>query len=998
VNNELDRRSFLKEASTPVLAGLIKSGDAGAQSQTPPAGTANAEFPRRALMKPIVENSLEYRLLSKPVQESMILDDMESDRGWRAEGIAKFEYTNERARAGTRSLRMRCSERDEQHIRRNRDANGNFYGTSGGNAGIFLKFDPPQDWNRYNRISLWVYVHPCSITTFNLLLRFLVDGIPGAASMDPRPFNYVYDLKQGEWNHVVWEIPEFERARVTEFAILKMLTGPDVIVTYDIDQIALERVDVEKYEGWEVASGKIAFSHIGYRPADEKLAFVSGNEAAEFELLDAAGGRSAGRFPVRRVENRRGRFGILDFTSFTRPGTYTLRCGDATSRPFPISDEFWYPVLEKAVHYYYGERCGFDIPDLHGACHQDMQATLNGVTKVVNGGWHDAGDLFQIATRTSEVVYALFRNYEQLKVRDLETALRARVLEEAKWGSDWLLKSRFAPGFRVTNWAIRIFTDNKPGTVDEVTVPVRNTPLLNYLAVAASASAARLLEDVDAKRAAAHRLAAEEDFQATPRGPSEPTPSDRGMPVPRDLASAATLAALELYRLTGKQDYAADAARFAKELTACQEQRLRGSAITGYFCSNSTLESPLHPVHTNTEGLAISALRQMCETFPAHADWVEWYGAAVLHSEYFMLRGASISEPYRHLPNRIWRDAEIDAMLETAVRGLHARVQGSEGNPNYPSRLDDDRQRRQTREQIEAGVRVGPDARLRVYPVWTDTLFHGNTGVQLSAAASLAEGARLRNNLDAASLVRMQLQWVFGGNPFSQSLMFGEGYDFMKQWGPCLSHNVVGSVPVGMDDTVGDAPRWPAANHMTYKEVCVFVNGYLLSTLAHMAMPARVTGRAPAGVVFRETRTGRSTRARSGFALNLAAGDYAIEYGGITKRILLLPGGNYDLTLDPQRAVDIELSAGQVSNGAVRIEARVRGSDAHNIELRAFNGSISGASVFPVDLKSRGERTLAWDVRVINDDKPWVAVAIPDANHDSRKEVFGAAHELPRIT
>ena len=1001
-----DRREFLKGVSSvagssmaaPGVLSLVAVREAFAQSRQPAvaAESAGAEFPSRPLMQPVVENSLEHRLLAKPVQDSVLLDDMETDRGRQSEGIAKFEYTVERARTGTRSLRLRCSERDEQHIRQNRDAAGNFYGTSGGTAGIFLRFASPQDWTRYNRISLWVFVNPSPVTTFNLLLRFVVDGLPGAAAMDQQPFHYVYDLKQGAWNHVVWEIPELPRDKVTEFEILKMLTGPDGVVTYDIDQLALERVEAEKVEGWEVAPGRIAFSHVGYLPGDQKLAFVSGNDAAEFELLDAAGGRSAGRFPVRRVENRRGRFGVLEFTSFARPGRYVLRCGQTTTRPFPISDDLWYPVLERAVHYYYAERCGFEVPGLHGVCHQDMQATLNGVTKVVNGGWHDAGDLFQIATRTSEVIYAMFRNYEQLKTRDLQPALSARLLEEVKWGSDWLLRGRFAPGFRVTNWAIRIFTDNNPGTGDEVTVPVRNNPLLNYLAVAAHASAARHLKDADAKRTAAHQQAAVEDYQATPRTPSE-TPANTAPTVQRDLAAAGTLAALELYRLTGKQDYAGDAAAFSRQLVACQEQRFRGSAITGYFCADGKLGSALHPVHTNSEGSALSALRQMCETFPEHTDWMAWYAAVLLHSEYFMLRGASISEPYRHLPNRIWRDAEIPGMLETAVRALHARAASGSGRPNYPDRYDDDRERQQTRDQIEAGVRVGPDARLRVYPVWTDTLFHGNTGVQLAYAASLAEAARLRNSAEASNLVRMQLQWVLGGNPFCQSLMYGEGYDFTKQWGPGLSHNVVGSVPVGMDDTIHDAPQWPAANHMTYKEVCVFVNGYLLSTLAHMAMPARVAGLASAGAVFRETRTGRATKAAGRFALNLPPGDYSIEYGGVVTRMSAVAGGSYDLLLDPKRAVEIELSAGKASGGVVRIEARVRGSGAHRIELRAFNGSADGDAISQVDLKGRGGQTLAWNFRIADADKPWVAVAIAGGRHATRKEVFGTAHELPDI-
>jgi hypothetical protein len=67
------------------------------------------------------------------------------------------------------------------------------------------------------------------------------------------------------------------------------------------------------------------------------------------------------------------------------------------------------------------------------------------------------------------------------------------------------------------------------------------------------------------------------------------------------------------------------------------------------------------------------------------------------------------------------------------------------------------------------------------------------------------------------------------------------------------------------------------------------------------------------------------------------------------------------------------------------------GTGAHNLELRAFNGSIAGPPASPVNLKNRGERVLAWNIRVINDYPPWVA------DHDFRKEVFGATQEPPRI-
>jgi len=48
------------------------------------------------------ENSMMARYLSKPVHESTVIDDMETDRNWSATGIGTIEHTTERARDGGR--------------------------------------------------------------------------------------------------------------------------------------------------------------------------------------------------------------------------------------------------------------------------------------------------------------------------------------------------------------------------------------------------------------------------------------------------------------------------------------------------------------------------------------------------------------------------------------------------------------------------------------------------------------------------------------------------------------------------------------------------------------------------------------------------------------------------------------------------------------------------------------------------------------------------------
>jgi hypothetical protein len=200
-----------------------------------------------------------------------------------------------------------------------------------------------------------------------------------------------------------------------------------------------------------------------------------------------------------------------------------------------------------------------------------------------------------------------------------------------------------------------------------------------------------------------------------------------------------------------------------------------------------------------------------------------------------------------------------------------------------------------------------------------------------------------------------------------------------------------------MDSRQNDAPCWPAVNIATYKEIWVVPVSRLLWSLAYMGMPARVTGSAASDAVFREARTGATLNVPAGeFSVNLAPGDYTITYGGATKRMALLAGGRYELLLDAQRAIDLQLSAKRLDAGTVQVEARVGGAGAHRVELRAFNALASGPQG-AVDLTAGQEQTLTWKLSIVSVDKPWAVVAILDGSTSNRRELFGTARDLPAI-
>src|SRR6185295_4917232 len=124
--------------------------------------------------------------------------------------------------------------------------------------------------------------------------------------------------------------------------------------------------------------------------------------------------------------------------------------------------------------------------------------------------------------------------------------------------------------------------------------------------------------------------------------------------------------------------------------------------------------------------------------------------------------------------------------------------------------------------------------------------------------------AQLRGNLAMAGLSQQQLEWVVGRNPFAQSTMWGEGYDYAPQY-TAMSGDIVGSLPVGIQ-THGDAdvPYWPAENCHNWKEVWVFPVARWFGLMRDLAGSPLVEGRVKPGertVEFRQTRNGKIIRA-----------------------------------------------------------------------------------------------------------------------------------------
>jgi hypothetical protein len=858
---------------------------------------AAAEGPARQPMPVPAEHSIVERWLHKEVLRSRLLDDMENLDRWKiaywSQGKGDISLTDGRAIDGRHSLRLHAHTRGEKP------------GPDGGVFGAIhavRSFDE-EDWTDYNRLSFWVYPDLPGFHAISLVAR--VDNHGPALGRNTHHFQ----LKNCQWNHVVWEIPDLARDHVAAVAFSYEMNGHEPgaaeIATFDIDHLELQQVAADHYEGWDVAPGRIAFSHTGYPSDGPKAAIAAGLRAERFELIAQASGQPVFSGPVTPATAPTGRHQVLEFSVFRRPGTYTIRAGGIQTEPFRIDDHVWTGTLRKALNFFYAERCGAEIPGVHGVCHQDWQGEHNGRRIVINGGWHDAGDLSQGLVNTSEAVYAMFDLAAQLRARGEEPALARQLVDEARWGLDWVLKTAFPDGYRIQWATMRFWTDNVPGTTDDVTAKAQRDPAGSFYAAAAEALACRVLRDEDPPLAARALAAARDDW----RHAVEVLPQRR----PVELASIGVLASLELFAATGDREYGVKAKELGRAIVESQQQEfLPGLEIplTGFFYRDSEKKAFLYYHHRGHEQAPVVAMAKLCASLPDDEDWMDWYAVVVLHSQFYQAAMARLTAPYHVLPNSLHR---ADEYLQT-------------GSGN----------RQAVREQIENGFRVGEGYYVRMFPVQPAATFRGHFGTMLSQTKAVAVAARLRRCRELTGLCDEQLYWVVGRNPFVQSTMYGEGYDFAPQY-TARSGDIVGSLPVGIK-SIGnrDLPYWPCTNVWNYKEVWVHPVSRWIWLMCELDGSSAIPYTKPA---------------EDGLRWSVAAETS--------------PGGQVTITVDAS------------------------GHGTHQLVVRGHNlAELEKSRV--VRLQTGSPQKLTWQCRMKSTAAPWVAVVVPDGHLDQRQEVLGS--------
>lgn len=792
-------------------------------------------------------------------------------------------------------------------------------------------------------------------------------------------------LRNHAWNHVTWEIDPLDRDKITGlsfgYALPKMFPEPgDQSILY-FDQLELQTVTADHVEGWNVAAGSIAFSQAGYMPGATKVAVASGLAARSFTLVDKSTGKAAFSSRIEDRNTKLGNFQLLDFSSVHNSGTYFLRAGNTSTRSFAISNDVWTESIWKTINFMYSERCGTVIQGVHGICHQD-DYTLHGDQRiVVNGGYHDAGDL-SATGNTPAMSYALFSLADRLQQQGEDSALRNRLIEEAEWGLNWVLKTRFGDGFRSTGQLISYWTDGIMGNADDRFGMAVNDPEWNFRAASLEALAARVLKNRDPELARRSLTTAEEDWKFAVEGLKNARPIREVYGQKDDLerSSFGVIASMDLYEATGNSVYADEAIALGNRIVDSQERALQpwSLPLTGFFYTGPDKTSLFHRFHMGEEEQPIIALEHLCRALPNDSHWMQWYSAIVLHAKYYQQEAASADAPWDMLPAGVYRLSEAEHLaqsaswrpLETANRDTFAA-------------------------EVKQGLPLGGDYYLRRFPVWFQ--FRGNSSVLLSSAKALSAAAQLREDMAGENLAQEQAQWFIGRNPFASSIMYGEGYD----WTPLYSirsGQMVGALPVGIETKgIADAPYWPDQICWTYKEVWTQPAAEWIWLMNDLSGPAVVRGIVDPGSNGSVRLTNESSHQvftaaiapDATFRATVPQGQYRVEYGSAATSLTALAASSDSIDLRRGHAVAFHVDSTVAGPGDLVVHVSIEGAGPHTFSIRTDNLDITDAGVAAVNLGAHSKQEIAWRAHVRDESTPWIVVVLMDGSLNGHAELSG---------
>ena len=213
------------------------------------------------------------------------------------------------------------------------------------------------------------------------------------------------------------------------------------------------------------AEGWIRINQLGYLPDATKIAVLISTEALdvqEFTIEDAFTGKELLRSRSVEATGPMGQMAgtwRLDFSDFRHTGSVVLKAGGVSSGAFAIGPNVYDGTADFVLNYMRQQRCGFN-PFVRDSCHRKDGIIIYHPTKTgqyldVRGGWHDASDCLQYTTTSANAVYQMMTAWKAAPEAfgDSYDAMGLPgangvpdIIDEIKWGMDWLLRMNPQPG------------------------------------------------------------------------------------------------------------------------------------------------------------------------------------------------------------------------------------------------------------------------------------------------------------------------------------------------------------------------------------------------------------------------------------------------------------------------------------------------------------------------------------------------------------------------
>jgi len=216
----------------------------------------------------------------------------------------------------------------------------------------------------------------------------------------------------------------------------------------------------------ELNSVYLRINLVGYLPDEAKIGLALANAPVDgpFQLIEAGRQEVVFEAPLRHSPAEGwGTFLYyyeLDFSTYQAPGRYYLKIPttDDISPVFSIGLDVYGHYHEDLLTFMRQQRCGYN-PYLDMVCHQRDGRTMYGPMADstfidASGGWHDAGDQLKYLITSSNATARMLLAYKLAPDKFADEFDRlghqipngiADVLDEVRWGLDWMLKMHPEP-------------------------------------------------------------------------------------------------------------------------------------------------------------------------------------------------------------------------------------------------------------------------------------------------------------------------------------------------------------------------------------------------------------------------------------------------------------------------------------------------------------------------------------------------------------------------